>query len=53
MEAQTVLILEPGVWTPMAGSVQVSNDSSNRNTRTTHSDRTSSKTLQIKVDVLE
>ncbi|MGC1508352.1 hypothetical protein FT643_00480 [Ketobacter sp. MCCC 1A13808] len=53
LEAQTVLLLEPGVWTPMAGSVQIKQSGDNSTTLSTHSDSTSSKTLLIKVDVLE
>lgn len=52
MDAETVLLLEPGEWAPLAGSSRSSNQLSNAgNLSTRHADDTE-KSLQIRADIL-
>lgn len=53
VEAQTVLLVEPGVWTPLAGSTQSSAESDNSITHSTSRNRQQGKTLQIRADIVD
>lgn len=53
VQAQSVVVVEPGVWTPLAGSSQVVNQSANTITSSTRRAGNSEKTLQIRADILD
>lgn len=52
-DAETVVLVEPGEWTPIAGSSQVLNRSSESVTSSTQRSTSSGKSLQIRADILD
>lgn len=52
VEAQSVLLVEPGEWTPLAGSAQSASQSSSSINNSTRRSGSSGKTLQIRADIL-
>lgn len=53
VEAQSVLVVEPGVWTPLAGSSQSVSQTSGSVTSSTRRSGNSGKSLQIRADILD
>ena len=52
-DAETVVVVEPGEWTPIAGSTQVLNSASGSATSSTRRSGSSGKSLQIRADILD
>ncbi|AUM14755.1 hypothetical protein [Ketobacter alkanivorans] len=53
VQAQSVLVVEPGEWTPLAGSSQSASHSSDSINHSTRRSGSSGKTLQIRADILD
>ncbi|MEE2730842.1 MAG: hypothetical protein VYA55_08455 [Pseudomonadota bacterium] len=53
MDAETVVLLEPGEWTPIAGTSQTVTTSSGSSTHSTRRGGSSGKSLQIRADILD
>lgn len=53
MDAQTVVVVEPGIWTPLAGTTRSVNDSSGSVTHSTRRTGSGEKSLQIRADILD
>ena len=53
MDAETVVVVEPGEWTPIAGSTQSINGQSDRLTSSTRHQGSAEKSLQIRADILD
>lgn len=51
-DAETVVLVEPGEWTPIAGSTQALNSSSGSVTSSTRRSTSSGKSLQIRADII-
>ncbi|RLU02837.1 MAG: hypothetical protein D9N11_07220 [Ketobacter sp.] len=52
-DAETVVLVEPGEWTPIAGSTQTLNRSSGSVSSSTRRSGSSGKSLQIRADILD
>ncbi|HAG96615.1 MAG: hypothetical protein CMK83_05290 [Pseudomonadales bacterium] len=53
MDAQTIVVVEPGIWTPLAGTTRSTQDASNAVSYSTRRTGSGEKSLQIRADIVD